>query len=218
MLTVTDRSVAKQGAGLIDAEKAITYSTFISPANLNLNDTVNFKGTHEVKVTNSGDESITYIVTHEAGITSHTKGSGDAWVSLEPSYSNGTGNVAEVSFSTESLTVGAGETKTLTLTFTEPETISASILPVYGGGVVLVGDNGEVVRVTYMGIKGSIYASDMWEMERGVPLFFSGYGGLLEEGHVYTFEDGTDVPQAFFNLLWSSWEFSFDVGHHFSRV
>ncbi|KAH6988981.1 peptidase S8/S53 domain-containing protein, partial [Ilyonectria sp. MPI-CAGE-AT-0026] len=203
-------SVAKQGAGLIDAEKVLLYSTFISPANVNLNDTVNFKGTHEVKVTNSGDESITYIITHEAGITSHTKGNGDAWVSFEPSYSDGTGNVAEVSFSTESLTVGAGETKTLTLTFTEPETISASMLPVYGGGVVLVGDNGEVVRVTYMGIKGSIYASDSWEMERGVPLFFSGYGGLVEEGHVYTFEEGTDVPQAYFNLLWSSWEFSFD--------
>ncbi|KAH7133779.1 peptidase S8/S53 domain-containing protein, partial [Dactylonectria macrodidyma] len=206
-------SVAKQGAGLVDAEKVLLYSTSISPANLNLNDTVNFKGTHQVQVTNSGDEAITYIVSHEAGSTIHTKGNGDAWVSFEPPYSAGTGNVAEVSFSSESFTVGAGETKTLTLTFTEPETISASMLPVYGGSVVLAGDNSEVMRITYMGIKGSIYASDIWEMERGVPLYMSGYGDVIEEGHEYTFEEGTPVPQPYFNILWSTWEFSFDYVH-----
>ncbi|KAH7137431.1 peptidase S8/S53 domain-containing protein, partial [Dactylonectria estremocensis] len=206
-------SVAKQGAGLVDAEKVLLYSTSISPANLNLNDTVNFKATHQVQVTNSGDEAITYMLTHEAGSTAHTKGNGDAWVSFEPPYSDGTGNVAEVSFSSESFTVGAGETKTLTLTFTEPETISASMLPVYGGSVVLAGDNSEVVRITYMGIKGSIYASDIWEMERGVPLFMSGYGDVIEEGHEYTFEEGTPVPQPYFNILWSTWEFSFDYVH-----
>lgn len=51
----------------------------------------------------------------------------------------------------------------------------------------------------------------MWEMERGVPIFLSGYGGLIEEGHNYTFEDGSDVPVPYFNLLWSSREVSFDV-------
>lgn len=48
-------------------------------------------------------------------------------------------------------------------------------------------------------------------MERGVPLLLSGYGGLMEEGHNYTFEEGGDVPQPYFNVLWSTQEISFDV-------
>ncbi|KAK7409158.1 hypothetical protein QQX98_008651 [Neonectria punicea] len=203
-------SVAKQGAGLVDAEKVLLYSTSVSPANINLNDTVNFIGTHKVEVTNSGDEPITYQVSHEPGTTAHTKGNSDAWVSTEPPYSSGDGNVCELSFSTESITVGPGETRTLTIAFTEPAAVSEAMLPIYGGSIVLAGDNAEIVRVTYMGIKGSIYASDIWEMERGVPLYFSGYGGVMEEGYNYTFEDGSDVPQPYFNILWSTWEFSFD--------
>ncbi|KAK7427743.1 hypothetical protein QQZ08_005681 [Neonectria magnoliae] len=203
-------SVAKQGAGLVDAEKVLLYSTSVSPANINLNDTVNFVGTHKVEVTNSGDESITYQVSHEPGTTAHTKGSSDAWVSTEPPYSSGDGNVCEVSFSTKSITVGPGETRTLTIAFTEPAVVSEAMLPIYGGSIVLAGDNAEIVRVTYMGIKGSIYASDIWEIERGVPMYFSGYDGLMEEGHNYTFEDGSDFPQPFFNILWSTWELSLD--------
>ena len=56
-----------------------------------------------------------------------------------------------------------------------------------------------------------MYASDMWELERGVPVLLSGYGGLMEEGHNYTFEDDSDVPVPYFNLLWSSREVSLDV-------
>lgn len=51
----------------------------------------------------------------------------------------------------------------------------------------------------------------MWEMDRGVPMYLSGYGGLMEDGHNYTFEDGSDVPQPYFNVLWSTREISFDV-------
>lgn len=60
-------------------------------------------------------------------------------------------------------------------------------------------------------MKGSIYSSDIWEMHRGVPLLLSGYGGVMEEGHNYTFEEGGDVMQPYFNVLWSTRELSFDV-------
>lgn len=52
-------------------------------------------------------------------------------------------------------------------------------------------------------------------MDRGVPLLLSGYGGVMEEGHVYTYEDGSDVPQPYFNILWSTREMSFDVSVYF---
>lgn len=33
----------------------------------------------------------------------------------------------------------------------------------------------------------------------------------MEEGHNYTFEEGGDVMQPYFNVLWSTREISFDV-------
>ncbi|KAK1637536.1 hypothetical protein BDP81DRAFT_393247 [Colletotrichum phormii] len=152
-------SVIHQGAGLVDAFKVVGYSTLVSPAVLNLNDTEHFQGTQSVQITNSGDESVTYQFSHEAGINALTKSAGTA---------------------------------------------------VYGGSIVVAGSQGEAVRVSYMGIKGSLYDSDIWEMERGVPLLLSGYGGLIEEGHNYTYEEGGDVPQPYFNVLWSTQEISFD--------
>ncbi|KAJ0363839.1 hypothetical protein COL154_005408 [Colletotrichum chrysophilum] len=203
-------SVVHQGAGLVDAFKVVGYSTTVSPATLNLNDTDHFQSTHDVKVTNAGDESVTYQFYHEAGTTIFSKGAGDAWISLSPPYATDESNVATVDFSTTELTLGPGESGTFSVAFSEPSASEAIKLPVYGGSILIVGSQGEAVRVTYMGVKGSIYASDIWEMERGVPLLLSGYGGLMEEGHNYTFEQGGDVMQPYFNVLWSTREISFD--------
>ncbi|UPL03083.1 hypothetical protein LCI18_014017 [Fusarium solani-melongenae] len=208
--TSNPASVVRQGAGIVDAASVILSGTSVSPANLNLNDTVHFNPSHQVVLTNSNDETVTYQVTHEAGITVHTKGNGDAWVSNEPSYSSDEGEVVTVSLSDDTFTLGAGESATLHLEFVEPATVSASYLPVYGGRILFGGSNGEVVSVTYMGIKGSIYASDTWEMDRGVPMWLSGYGGLMEEGYEYSFEAGSDVFQPYFNILWSTREIGFD--------
>ncbi|KAF6838423.1 subtilisin-like serine protease pr1c [Colletotrichum plurivorum] len=203
-------SVAHQGAGLVDAFKVAGYKTTVSPAVLNLNDTDHFQSTHEVKITNSGSESVTYQIFHEPGITIFSKGAGDAWTSTSPPYASDEGNDALAEFSASKLTVGAGETATFSVTFTEPSAAEAIKLPVYGGSLLVVGSQGEAVRVTYMGVKGSIYSSDIWEMHRGVPMYLSGYGGLMEEGHNYTFEEGGDVMQPYFNVLWSTRELSFD--------
>ncbi|KAI8649528.1 hypothetical protein NCS55_01452800 [Fusarium keratoplasticum] len=208
--TSNPASVVRQGAGIVDAASVILSGTSVSPANLNLNDTVHFNPSHQVVLTNSNDETVTYQVTHEAGITIHTKGNGDAWVSSEPSYSSDEGEVATVSLSDDTFTLGAGESATLHLEFVEPATVSASYLPVYGGRILFGGSNGEVVSVTYMGIKGSIYASDTWEMDRGVPMWLSGYGGLMEEGYEYSLETGSDVFQPYFNILWSTREIGLD--------
>ncbi|EXJ85334.1 hypothetical protein A1O1_05698 [Capronia coronata CBS 617.96] len=204
-------SVAQQGAGLIDAFKVVEYTTTVSPPVLHLNDTDHFQSFHSVVISNQRDEAVTYQVVHQPGVTILSKGAGDAWVSRSPSYTSGEGNVAEATLSAETITVGAGGTATLSIIFVEPPLPAANTLPVYGGGILLVGDNGEMVKVTYMGVKGSIYASDTWEMQRDVPLMLSGYGGLVEEGHNYTFEDNTDIPQPYFNILWSTRELSIDL-------
>lgn len=140
-----------QGAGLVDAFKVVGYSTLVSPAVLNLNDTEHFQGTQSVQITNSGDEPATYQLNHEAGITALTKSAGTAWVSVSPPYVSGDGNTATVIFSPAELTLGPGESGSVSVTFTEPSSPDASTLPVYGGSIVVAGSQGEVVRVSYMG-------------------------------------------------------------------
>ena len=135
----------------MDAFKVVQYGTSVSPANVNLNDTTHFLGTHTIQISNSGSESITYLISHEAGITISTKAQGDAWVSLDPPYSTDEGDVATVSFSKTEITVPPGETQGFSVTFTEPSIIDAAMLPVYGGAIIIAGSNREVVRVTYMG-------------------------------------------------------------------
>lgn len=144
-------NVARQGAGLVDALKVIEYTTTVQPAVLQLNDTVHFVGEHIVQITNDGDDSVTYQIDHVAGPTALSKGAGDAWVSVEPPYSTDSGDQATVVFSANSLTLGAGETASFTVTFTEPATVDASYMPIYGGQIRLTGSNGEVVSAVYMG-------------------------------------------------------------------
>ncbi len=135
----------------MNALKVIQYSTSVSPANLNLNDTTHFVGTHAIEVTNSGTVPMTYQITHETGITIQTKGDKSAWVSTSPPYVDGAGNVAEAEFSTESLTIPGGSSATFSVTFTEPSVLDPLYLPVYGGAIILTGENSEQIRITYMG-------------------------------------------------------------------
>lgn len=144
-------NVARQDAGLVDALKVIEYATTVQPAVLQLNDTVYFVGEHTVAITNEGDDSVTYQIDHVAGPTAMSKGAGYAWVSVEPPYSTDAGDQATVVFSTDSLTLAAGETASFTVTFTEPAVAGASYMLIYGGQIRLTGSNGEVVSAAYMG-------------------------------------------------------------------
>lgn len=146
-----EASVGKQGAGLIDVQKIIESRTTISPAYLELNDTVHFSGSHEVVLMNSNDDSVTYKLTHQPGITTFTFTSANSWVALEPKYSTTEDDVAKVSMSAEEVVVDSGASFTLKFNFTEPTAPDSSSLPVYGGKVMISGSNGEVVMLTYLG-------------------------------------------------------------------
>ncbi|KAH8892794.1 subtilisin-like protein, partial [Thozetella sp. PMI_491] len=201
--------MAQQGAGMVNALKVVSYTTSVSPGNINFNDTDHFQGSHEIKIVNSGNGTVTYQLSHAPGITINTKNNRDAWVAVFPPYSSNEGELATVQFSSDTIKLGPGESSVFTATFTEPADADPLMLPVYGGAIKVAGSNGETLSVTYL---GSYYQSDMWEMERGTPLFLSGraVGGLIPEGWNYTFEEGGDYPQPYYNVLWPATELSFD--------
>ncbi|KAL0931116.1 subtilisin-like serine protease pr1c [Colletotrichum truncatum] len=203
-------NVAMAGAGLLDAVKVVDYQTSVSPANINLNDTDHFQSTHVIRISNSGDKEVEYRIFHEPGSTMHPKRQNNAWTNLEPPEVMDKNFQASVSLSAETIKVGPRSTSELTIQFTEPVGSNAT-LPVYGGGIVIASDK-ESLRVTYMGIKGSLYWCDIWEMHRGTPLFMRNYDGVgqLADGDHYVLQPYGTVPLGYFNVLWSTEEISFD--------
>ncbi|KAK6221767.1 peptidase [Colletotrichum tabaci] len=207
--TAVPAALAQQGAGLVDALKVVTFDTSISPANINLNDTMFFAGKHTITVKNRGNTSVTYSIGHEAASTVRSREYGDAWISYDPILKTDEG-LAGVKFSATELKVPAGARASFDVEFTEPDDVEPGVLAMYGGSIHIVGSNGEAVKTTYFGIKGSLYDAEIWETHRGVPVFFGqgGYGDVFEDGREFV---SPAMPDLYFNALWSTRELSFDI-------
>ncbi|KAF6817888.1 subtilisin-like protease [Colletotrichum plurivorum] len=203
--------IPMQGAGIVDAFKVLTYKTSVAPAVLHLNDTDHFQGTHEVRIENKSDKPVTYHIAHEAGSTITTKPNGDAEVVFPPvPYSSAEGELATITFSTTTLEVAAGATGTFTVTFVEPAGIDARLFPIYGGWINVIGSNDEALRVTYAGIKGSVYGSNIWADNWIDPVLYTPDSALVKENDTFkmTVEDTFTID---FDILWPTREFSFDL-------
>ncbi|KAK7721310.1 hypothetical protein SLS64_001606 [Diaporthe eres] len=168
-----------------------------------------FAGQHTITITNSGPGPVTYSIGHESGPASMTMNPVN-WVGLDPILKTEFGQ-AIANFSVSEVTVPAGGKASFDVVFTAPTDIDASLLPIYGGFVHIVGDNGEVLKATYLGVHGSLYNAKTWELERGVPVYFGagGYGDTFEDGRVFNLSQGT--PEVYYNLLWATREHSFDL-------
>ncbi|KAI7782503.1 hypothetical protein LA080_013503 [Diaporthe eres] len=187
--TTTAAQLCKPGAGLVDALKVVSYNSSISPATISLNDTDDFAGQHTIAITNSGPST--------------------GW-GQDPIFKTEFGQ-AIANFSVSELTVPARGKASFDVVFTAPTDIDASLLPIYGGFVHIIGDNGEVLKATYLGVHGSLYNAKTWELERGVPVYFGagGYGDTFEDGRV--FDSNQATPEVYYNLLWATREHSFDL-------
>ncbi|POS70050.1 peptidase [Diaporthe helianthi] len=202
-------SVAQQGAGIVNAMKVVSYVTSADPPIIHLNDTDHFTSSHTITITNSGDTPITYNISHVAGPTALSRPFADAYIEFETPLKIDQG-LASVAFSTQELVVPANGQASFTATFTEPNDINPMILPIYGGDIYVVGDNDESVKIPYAGVTGSMKEAQVWETQNGVPIFLISRENTtqLEEGHVFP---AGQLPLPYFDYLWSSREYSFDV-------
>jgi len=66
------------------------------------------------------------------------------------------GSFATARFSLNSVTVLPGFTVPVIVSFTAPKGLDAATFPVYSGYVKIVGDNGEVLQVSYLGVAASM--------------------------------------------------------------
>lgn len=199
--------IAQIGGGYVNATKVLTYDTSVSPAKLELNDTMYFKSEHSITVKNSGHSLVTYTVTHLPVDTFYT---------FEPGYTtpmvfppNLVKGVASVQFSEAVCIVAPGMENSFKVTFTPPQGLNKTLLPVYGGKIVITGNNGERLEIPYLGIDGSIKAQKIWDLGWNIPQIKS-KEMPIDQPHNFTLQ-GDDRPIFTYINDWGSREIRVDV-------
>lgn len=161
-------SAIKQGAGLVNVLNAIRATSSITPDHIDLLDTVNFKRTADITITNSGTAAETYTLSHVAADTLNFYYVAGTFPQGKPLVSK---DQATVSFSSNQVQIAAGQSATVTLTFTEPSSGDASQFPLYSGFVVATpATAGAIaVHVPYTGMKGDVRNVPMMDTASGFP-------------------------------------------------
>ncbi|KAF9910497.1 hypothetical protein EC991_006314 [Linnemannia zychae] len=162
-------SALKQGSGLINVLNAIQVTSSITPDHIDLLDTVNFKSTIDITITNSGAAAETYTLSHvPADTLNFYYKANDPFPQGKPLVSK---DQASVTFGSGQVQVAAGQSATVTLTFTEPASGDATQFPLYSGYIVATPATagGIAVHVPYAGLKGDVSKVPMMDTLSGFP-------------------------------------------------
>ncbi|KAI0081943.1 subtilisin-like protease [Panus rudis PR-1116 ss-1] len=189
------QSAAIQGAGLVDAFKAITTDIIVSPGEFLLNDTAHFKSQQTFTVKNTGKTTKKFTVSHTPAATLQSLQPGTGFFADSPVPF--TTQAATVKFSETSFTVRPGQTQKITAHFTPPAGVDASLLPIFSGFIDISNAN-ESFHVTYLGAAASLKnvpLVDNTDTFFGSPLPFLGDqdGNIITGPRNFTF-NGTDFP------------------------
>lgn len=142
--------VMHAGNGIVNAVKAVNYQTRLSFNNIALNDTANFRASHDIVITNTGSQPLTYTFSHDIqrGIEARAENREMVANYMQIKTIDLTPDVALPS---GPFTVGPGESKTATVTFRPPTYSDPSKWPIYNGRINITSSNGEQLAVPYMG-------------------------------------------------------------------
>ncbi|EXF86199.1 subtilase [Colletotrichum fioriniae PJ7] len=214
---------AQVGNGQIDAWKILNYDTQLEFEKIQLNDTRYFSRYHDVTVTNNGKSDVTYKFSVQPGAGVDAL----AWVPATSSLP-GTKRVktfAQLAPKTytpdislpRDFTLKAGETKTVSVNFNNPDNLgwNATGLPLYGGKVVIQGSNGEQVSVPYAGVGADLRNTLGGVHEAGWPQSVSTVNDIpISQKASYSFDlsiEAQDFPRIFQKLLWGTRQTRWDI-------
>ncbi|OHE90353.1 subtilase [Colletotrichum orchidophilum] len=147
-------SVAQQGAGLVQAYDAAYATSVLSVAGLSFNDTDNFISETTFTVTNVGDTTATYNVSHNPALTATTLS--DIYRQSSPELFT---TYATLTFEPSSFSLEPNATGEVRISVVPPKGLDAAALPLYSGWVTLNGTNGDgeiALSVPYIGVAGSM--------------------------------------------------------------
>ena len=196
-------SIHHQGAGMLRIDAAIQVETGVTPSKISLGESAAGPVTTELGISNDSRKPITYTLSHEPGLSTGPN-------SFTPQFGTG---FANVTFSSPTVLVGSHDDATLNVTITaNPALPDRSI---YGGYIVLTpNDNGQVMRVPYVGFKGDYQSIQVLApTANNFPWLANVSGGFLTNqpaGASFTMQAG-DLPQILYHLDHQARRLRFDV-------
>ncbi|EJD47452.1 subtilisin-like protein [Auricularia subglabra TFB-10046 SS5] len=168
------QTLAHQGAGLVNLYNALNTKTEVTPSELVLNDTSHWKSLHSFTIKNTGKKIQTYKITHQpAGTTvSIPEGSVDFGVGTVPLVNAPAG----VSLGLPRVTILPGFSLTVLVSITPPKKLNPKTLPIVSGWINIEGSLGDNVKVSYLGVAGSL--RDAQTISTGNNILVANDGGL----------------------------------------
>lgn len=151
--------VAQQGTGLMQGWDAFRATTTLDRFSFSFNDSVSFKCQHEFTIHNSADEEVTYQISHLEGRTGYALPEEEGGVVDNPLTIALMDAPAKLAFKPETVTLGPGEKAKIKVRGSAPKGLDADRMPVYGGWVMVEGDNNETLSLPYTGLAGSLGAA-----------------------------------------------------------
>jgi minor extracellular serine protease Vpr len=134
-------NVSRQGAGMLQIDKAILATAKVEPSKLSLGESEKGPVTRTLAITNSGKASVTYTLSYVNALSVVNTFAPDFWDSD-----------ANVSFNAASITVRGGKSAAVKATITPPTYPDQGL---YGGYIVLSGSDGSILRVPFAGFVGN---------------------------------------------------------------
>ncbi|KAI1451585.1 subtilisin-like protein [Annulohypoxylon moriforme] len=214
------------GSGFVDAERVLNFTTEINfeGRKFELNDTAHFVGKHSVDITNHGTTPVTY------SFSLQDAGGYDAWNPVVPGHPqsfipalklydevNPVKMTPGVVLPDGEFVVGPAETKTAEFTFTAPEGLNISSLPVYSGKILISGGNGEELGVPYFGVACDLNQTitNIWDYGANFPFLTSGVSdNKIQQKSNFTFDlsrDAQDFPKLNTEFAWGTEELRWDI-------
>jgi hypothetical protein len=162
----------QQGGGLVNVFDAVNAATILSTTALEFNDTANFAPSLTFSILNSGDDDLTYTLSDVGAASVYTlPGDGTIVPSVFPP--DLTQDYATVSFDSDTVVVGAGQTQNVTVTVTPPAALAAARIPVYNGYIYVNASNGETFSLPYAGVATSLKTAAVIDTQDGFPFLTS---------------------------------------------
>ncbi|EJD53701.1 subtilisin-like protease [Auricularia subglabra TFB-10046 SS5] len=195
-------TLIQAGAGQLNVHNALTYQTVVTPGELLLNDTANWKGAHTIWIHNTARKARTYTLKHVPAGTAVTLAPGSIQPAVGPvPQDNAADSQARVRLALSRITVPAGMALPVLVSIQPPKNAPTVRLPVVSGHIVIA-TAGETLRVSYLGAATalkSVQVVDNTDEMFGLlmPLMLSGSGELHTDDMNYTFVSG-DAP----GLIW----------------
>jgi minor extracellular serine protease Vpr len=179
--------VHRQGAGMVQIDKAILATAKVEPGKLSLGESEGGPAVRTLTIENKGGAAVTYDLQHVPALST---GPNEFTVGAQTGF-------AAVSFSAPSVTVPAGGSASVTVTITANAGLAERSL--YGGYIVFSAQGGgQKLRVPYAGMKGDYQSVPILTNGGtfGFPWLASRSGSTYSkkaEGTTFTMQNG-DIP------------------------